>query len=188
MYSCNKVTESPKECPSSQNAHATDKAFILSLSSQKPMPSWALFNQNASTINPEKTTVGYLSIIQSPASELDTLNTVIKRAFDVAKSMDSKGGRGTLSEPIGAEIVGRTVQKHANTLPWKTSHCHGLSGCNSESGLSELWIGCDLLGSNAAQHIVAGKGYARAIRIHKLTLQAIWHLLLPRTWMGLMLH
>ena len=30
----------------------------------------------------------------------------------------------------------------------------------NESGLSELWIGCDLLGSNAAQHIMTGKGYA----------------------------
>ena len=28
----------------------------------------------------------------------------------------------------------------------------------SESGLSELWIGCDLLGSNAAQHIMAAIG------------------------------
>ena len=29
----------------------------------------------------------------------------------------------------------------------------------NESGLSELWIGCDLLGGNAAQHIMVGKGY-----------------------------
>ena len=51
-------TPSPEKCPSAQNAHATDMAFILSRSSQKPMPSWTLLNQNASTVNPEKTTVG----------------------------------------------------------------------------------------------------------------------------------
>lgn len=48
------------------------------------------------------------------------------------------------------------------------------------SGLSELWVKCDLLGANAAQHVMAGKGYARAMRTHKLILQALWQLLLPR--------
>ena len=52
----------------------------------------------------------------------------------------------------------------------------------SESGLSELWIGCDLLGRNAAQHIMAGKGYTRAIRTHKLTLHALRQLLLPKLY------
>ena len=50
----------------------------------------------------------------------------------------------------------------------------------SDSGLSELWVECDILGANAAQNVMGGKGYARAIRIHKLTLQALWQLLLPR--------
>ena len=49
----------------------------------------------------------------------------------------------------------------------------------SDSGLSELWVECDILGANAAQNVMGGKGYARAIRIHKLTLQALWQLLLP---------
>ncbi|KAK5894620.1 hypothetical protein CesoFtcFv8_011294 [Champsocephalus esox] len=38
------------------------------------------------------------------------------------------------------------------------------------------------MGANAAQHVMAGKGYARAIRTHKLTLQALWQLLLPRLY------
>lgn len=44
-------TQSPAECPSAQNAHATDMAFILSRSSHKPMPPWTLYNQKASTVN-----------------------------------------------------------------------------------------------------------------------------------------
>ena len=52
----------------------------------------------------------------------------------------------------------------------------------SESGLSELWIGCDILVSNAAQHIMAGKGYTRATKTHKLTLQALRQLLLPHLY------
>ena len=52
----------------------------------------------------------------------------------------------------------------------------------SESGLSEQWIGCDLLGSNVTQHFMAGKGYACAIRTNKLTLHALWQLLLPQLY------
>ena len=50
----------------------------------------------------------------------------------------------------------------------------------SHSGLNELWVECDILGANDAQNVMGGKGYARAIMIHKLTLQAVWQLLLPR--------
>ena len=49
-----------------------------------------------------------------------------------------------------------------------------------KSGLRELWIECDVLGANSAQHVMAGKGYARSRRTHKLTLQALWQVLLPR--------
>ena len=36
------------------------------------------------------------------------------------------------------------------------------------------------MGANAAENVMDGKGYARATRTHKLTLQALWQLLLPR--------
>ena len=49
-----------------------------------------------------------------------------------------------------------------------------------EYGLREHWIECDVLGANSAQQAIAGKGYARSMRTHKLTLQALWQLLLPR--------
>ena len=52
----------------------------------------------------------------------------------------------------------------------------------SESGLSELWIACALLGGNAAQHIMAGKGYTRAINTHKFTIQTLRQLLLPQLY------
>ena len=34
--------------------------------------------------------------------------------------------------------------------------------------------------TNAAQNIINGKGHACLMRVHKLTLQALWQLLLPR--------
>ena len=47
---------------------------------------------------------------------------------------------------------------------------------------NEKYFNQPILASNAAQHVMAGKGYARAIRTNKLTLQAIWQLLLPQLY------
>ena len=49
-----------------------------------------------------------------------------------------------------------------------------------ETGLCELWVECDVLGANSAQNVLSGKGYRRAMRTHKLTLQALWQVLLPQ--------
>ena len=49
-----------------------------------------------------------------------------------------------------------------------------------ECGLCELWIECDIVGVNTTQKVMAVKGYARSMRTHKLTLQALWQILLPR--------
>ena len=184
-------TQSSEDCLSAQNAHATDMAFILSRSSHKPMPSWTLYNQKASTVNPEKTTVGYLPIIQNPASELETLNTVVKRVLHVAKSMEQKHVVLTVDEALYPKLLELkwSVEEYKDVLIPCLGGLHiamnflGVIGRHmSESGLSELWVGCDLLGANAAQNVMKGKGYARAIRTHKLTLQALWQLLLPRLY------
>ncbi len=150
MYSCSKLKKSLEECPSAQNAHATDMAFILSRSSQKPMPSWTLLNQNASTVNPEKTTVGYLPIIQSLASELDTLNTIIKRVLRVAKSMEQQHVVLTVDEALYPKLLDLkwSVEEYKDMLIPCLGGLHiamnfldVIGRHMSESGLSELWIG-----------------------------------------------
>ena len=45
------------------------------------------FNQQASTINPEQTSVGYLPVIQAPAHELDKLSPVVMRVLHVAEAL-----------------------------------------------------------------------------------------------------
>ena len=132
-----------------------------------------------------------LPIIQTPASELDTLNTVIKRVLRVAKSMEQQHVVLTVDEAFYPKLLELkwSVEEYKDMLIPCLEGLHiamnflGAIGRHMrESGLSELWIACALLGGNAAQHIMAGKGYARAIRTHKLTLQAIWQLLLPQLY------
>ena len=69
------------------------------------MPSWTLYNQKASTVNPEQTTVGYLPIVQAPASELDTLNTVVRRVLHVAKSLRQQHVVLTVDEALYPKLL-----------------------------------------------------------------------------------
>lgn len=45
------------------------------------------------------------------------------------------------------------------------------------SGLVDSWIESGLLGPNAADTVMNGKAYKRAMHLHKITLQALWRML-----------
>ncbi len=47
------------------------------------------------------------------------------------------------------------------------------------SGLAEVWMESGLLGQGPVELVLAGKAYNKAMRAHKLTLQALWRLLMP---------
>ena len=47
-------------------------------------------------------------------------------------------------------------------------------------GLVELWVESGLLGPNTAEKVKDSKSYAKAVRAHKLTWQALWRLLIPQ--------
>ena len=47
------------------------------------------------------------------------------------------------------------------------------------SGLAEVWVESGLLGQGTVERILAGKAYNKGMRAHKLTLQALWHIVAP---------
>ncbi|MGH0159882.1 UNVERIFIED_CONTAM: hypothetical protein FKN15_047588 [Acipenser sinensis] len=48
------------------------------------------------------------------------------------------------------------------------------------SGLLEAWVKSKILGPRTAEQVMAGKFYARGMRAHKLTLQAMWRIVIPQ--------
>lgn len=50
----------------------------------------------------------------------------------------------------------------------------------TDTGLSEIWKESDLLADGSILKVFDGKAYAKAMRAHKLTFQAMWRILLPR--------
>ena len=47
------------------------------------------------------------------------------------------------------------------------------------SGLSEVGIESGLFGRSAVELALAGKDYSKAMRAHKLTIQALWRMMIP---------
>lgn len=50
----------------------------------------------------------------------------------------------------------------------------------TDTGLSEIWKESDLLADGSILKVLDGKAYAKAMRAHKLTFQAMWRILVPR--------
>lgn len=64
-----------------KRAEATDLALFLRRQDSEERPSWTVFNQIISSVEPEHTVAGFLPIILAPAHKLHTLNTVVKRCM-----------------------------------------------------------------------------------------------------------
>ena len=80
--------EADGEC--TRNAVAKDMCWLLTRSNFDLQPSWTKFNEKLCPEKQEVTTIGFLPIIKSPASDLDTLNTVVQRAMYVSKSLNQR--------------------------------------------------------------------------------------------------
>ena len=56
---------------------------------------------------------------------------------------------------------------------------HILGQHMTDSGLVQVRVESGLLGVNSAEYAMDGKSYAKGIRAHKLTVQALWQILHP---------
>ena len=80
-----------------------------------------------------------------------------------------------------------TVAAYVNILFPRLGGLHGCTNFQGvigthtkDSGLVETWTESRIFGINAASQVMAGKSFERANRVHKLTLQAMWQVLLPK--------
>jgi hypothetical protein len=136
---------------------------------------WSVFNQSISSINPDLTIVGYMPIVQAPAHEIDTLNTVVQKCMYIS---DPLGQRHTVLT-VNQALYFKLIDLKWSVPEYRERLVAGMGGLHivmnfmkcirdhmSGSGLYELWMECELLGPVAAQHVLAGKHYSRVMRAH----------------------
>ena len=93
---------------------AIDTAFMLTRQHEHTKSTWISFNQKYSTVESAKTTIGYMTIIQAPAHDIGTLNTIVHRIHQRSKlclsSLCYPDNRpGALPSANGIEMENTTI-------------------------------------------------------------------------------
>ena len=127
-----------------------------------------------------------MPLIQAPAHEFDTLNTVVQRCMYIAdhngqfyvvihvyqalyyKLMELKWIIAQYRERLIVGLVGLHISMVY--LLVIGNHMKG-------SGLIELWVEAGILGQHTVEKFLTGKLFNKGVRSHKLTLHALWKLL-----------
>ncbi len=153
---------------------------------EKVVPSWTAFNQKITSVSPVQSVTGYMPIIPSPATEYDTIWTVIQRCQRVSEHLGQENTVITVDEGLYCK---------ARELVWcHSDQCKGLvlrlGGFHimmnflkvigkhfEESGLSDVLVESGVYGASVVSTILNGKGWNRAIRCHKLAYEALWRVL-----------
>ena len=170
-------------------SEVVDTAFLYSRQGAKLKSSWTSFNQAHSEINPPRTTTGYMPIIQAPAHDLSTLNTAVLRAVHMAKALDNRYVVMTVDQalfPLLMELKWGVSEFEDALIPRlgglhiSMNFLKVLGQHMSDCGLQQIWEESELMGPNSAEKVMNGKSYAKGMRAHKLTWQALWRLLLPK--------
>ena len=166
-----------------------DFAFIVKHYNDSTSSSWTAFNQSIAPEDPPLTTIGYLPLIQAPAHELDTLNTVIQRCMYISSQLGQKYTVLTVDQALFCKVM----ELEWSIPAYKENLIPRLGGLHTSmnflkiighhmkgSGLSDVWIESDILGPNSTERAMTGKDYNKAMRAHKLTFQAMWRILFPQ--------
>ncbi|CAH3035152.1 unnamed protein product [Porites lobata] len=178
-----------QNCPQAVQAEATDTAFFFKRQNEELKSGWTSFNEKHSDTDPEVSTVGYMPIVLAPAHDVNTLNTVVQRIMQVAESFNQKHVVLTVDQalfPLLMELKW-TLPDYKDTLIPRLGGLHTsmnflkvLGQHIQDSGLPTIWIESGILGPRTVERALAGKDYNKGTRVHKITLQAMWQLILPQ--------
>ena len=171
-------------------ATAQDMAFFIKRQDEgQTKEGWTSFNQRETDSSPQVTSISYMPIVQAPAHDFDTLNTVVLRCKHVAQKLGQQHVVITVDEALFCKLMELKWAKpdfqdclivRLGGLHIAMNFMKVLGKHVQSSGLLEAWIDGNLIGSKTAVQIMDGKSYAKGMRLHKITLQAMWRLLLPQ--------
>lgn len=171
-------------------AKATDMTFFINDQYEKGTKiGWTHFIQKNGTVDPPLTTVGYMPIIQAPAHKFSKLNTVVQHCKYVANTLGQHYVVLTVDEALYCKLMELkwVNEDYQDFLIPRLGGLHTamnflkVIGKHIESsGMMDAWTESNILGPRAVEQVLAGKSYGRGMRVHKITLQAMWRLIMPQ--------
>ena len=169
-------------------AKAQDMAFFFKRQGEDEVKEgWTSFNKRQSDTSHTLTSIGYMPMVLAPAHDMDTLNTVVLRCKHMTRTLGHNYVVITVDEALLCKLMELKWANadYQNCLVVRLGGLHTLmtfmgviSKHVQSSGLMEAWIEANVLGSKTSDQVLHGTSYAKVMRVHKITLQSMWRLLL----------
>ena len=147
------------------------------------MPGWTVFHALISTKVYGPTSIGYYQVIAAPPSDLNTVYTVLKRAYSMFQRLGQSEVILTWDEALYSKAQ---IIKWRNPIEFKNVfnrlggfHCAtnfmGITGTvMKDGGLEYILIESNIYGGAVVAKILEGKSYNRGIRAHKIVYESMW--------------
>lgn len=185
------VTVDAREEDKSQGTVANKKNFLWLLSRNancysQTIPGWTGFNiQTRDDETVSKDIVGYLPTINAPATEMKTVNEILRQSDEIRKMLNLKEIVVVMDQALHAKAA-EIKWKHLNTysstiLRLGTFHtiCNLMSIIGKrfqDAGLKDLCIESGVIAEGSISKVLEGKMYNRAVRVHKYICEALMRL------------
>jgi len=150
------------------------------------VPGWTGFHAIVSVHYSQPSRIGFPPLIPAPLTEPSTVYTCLKGLEKTFReSLCQKNCVITFDEGIYCEAkrIQWAVSPELDNVVIRMGGFHRAKNFISvigkrmaESGIEDLWMESDVCGSNVASKIINGSHYNRAVRVHKLTLEALQRL------------
>ena len=127
-----------------------------------------------------------MPIIPAPAHHMDTIHTVLVRCQAITKKLGQADVVITFDEALycrAKELVWHKPDQFANVIVRlggfhsAQNYLRAIGQHCTDCGLSDAWVESGVYGECTADRILEGKCWNRAIRAHKLTMEALWRLM-----------
>ena len=135
------------------------------------------------------TSVGQMPLLNAKADEHNTINTCVERAKIIAQHLGDKYIWFVTDQAIAAPAH---ETKWTRGGDWDNVHFRlgGLHASNiymaaigdhiTDSELPQIWVEAGIITEGQVDKILKGKDYKAGIRLHRITWQAVWQVIMPQ--------
>ncbi len=124
--------------------------------------------RNMLITTPQRTSVGFLPIIQAHAHDIDTLNTVVQRLLKITKTLKQNHIVLTVDEALFPGLMELKWSKYKDILIPRIGGLHTsmnflrvIGQHMDSSGIVDVWLESEVLGPNVPDQIMSGKKYSQ---------------------------
>ncbi|KAK3747382.1 hypothetical protein QZH41_002637 [Actinostola sp. cb2023] len=151
------------------------------------VPSWTGFNvQTRSEEDVREDVVAYLPTINASATELRTVNEILRQSEDIRKRLNLDEIVVVLDQALYAkacEVAWKNRELYRNII-FRLGTFHTICNVMSiigkrfqDAGLRDICIESGILAERSVSSVIEGKMYNRAVRIHKYIYEALMRLI-----------